>query len=157
MLAVVEFWALVIRTPTGERVKQNVDKLISLWKQATEKRNSTAFGNFVKDDGATLTTQDQLLAICDVFFELDPIMSNRRIIALKGGILEGGGYSKLAHICEIWGPLYAIGYMCEIWPTVNTPNQSVLGNYQRLRIVLKRLQRTATPATPDAKKIRRPC
>jgi len=64
------------KDPTGERVKQNVDKLISLWKQANE-RNSTGFGNLVKDDGAILTVRDQLLAICDVF-ELDSFMSNRR-------------------------------------------------------------------------------
>jgi hypothetical protein len=51
-------------------VKQNVGKLISLWKQVNEKRNLTGFGDVVKDDGTTVTTQDQLLAIYDVFFEL---------------------------------------------------------------------------------------
>ena len=79
--------------PISERAKQNVDKLICLWKQ---KCNSTGFGNLLKNDRTILTIQDQLLTICDAFFELDPIMSNRRIIAPKGGILKGGvpGWSQ---------------------------------------------------------------
>jgi hypothetical protein len=71
-------------------VKQNIDKLISLWKQGNEKRNSAVFGDLVKNDGTIVTTRDQLLVICDVFFEMDPFMSNRRVVAPRSGLLEDG-------------------------------------------------------------------
>ena len=50
------------------------------------KRNSTGFGDLSKDGVTIAATQDQLLAICDVFSELDSFTSDRRTIAPKGGL-----------------------------------------------------------------------
>jgi hypothetical protein len=68
-------------------VKQNIDKLISLWKQGNEKRSSTGFGDLVKNDGTIVTTRDQLLAVCGVFLGVDPFISNRRVVAPRSGLL----------------------------------------------------------------------
>jgi len=38
------------KDPTGGKVKQNVDEIVSTWKQANGKRNSNGFGHLVKDD-----------------------------------------------------------------------------------------------------------
>ena len=67
-----------------------MDNVISLWKQANEKRNSTSFGDIVHNNGTIVATEEQLVAICEVFLELDPIPPDRRVVVPKGSLLEGG-------------------------------------------------------------------
>jgi hypothetical protein len=75
---------------TGEKVKQNVDKLVSSWKNANEKRNSTGFGDYLDAEGNTITWRDQLLQLCELYFELEPILSNQRTVAPRGDLLKTG-------------------------------------------------------------------